>query len=409
MIKQILSLVTTQTGKDSAVVFTGTLINILVGGLFFVLAPRLLGPSDYGIFTVVISTCLMAASIANFGLDTGILKFARLNSAILGFAFKIYIALGLLVAVLGTFISPILAGILNFPQITGLLQIGFLGVTLSLLSNFFIAALQSRGKFVESSVVSISSNLLRLFLLAIGYYFITINLLFLTVVFFTVPAVSILIGKYFQPLNFEKVNNKGEFFKYNFWVASALIVSSVPLDNFLLLKLAGPVATGIYAAPFKILTFSYQFGGNFTRVLSSRYSSFDTVKKAKDFSKKSLIFPFVFSLVLVVLAVISPILTPFIFGPSFQSSVIVLQILCLGFICFFASTVPSAIILYYFGKSNISFLITCLRYAVFIGLLMYFIPKSGPLGGAWAFTLSEFTSLVLMTLYVGFKFQKAGD
>lgn len=396
-------LIATETGKDTAVVFAGTLINIIFGGLFFIFVPRLLGPADYGIFTIVISTCLMFASIANFGLDTGILKFARQNRSILGFTFKIYLALGTLTAVVGSIISPLIANLTGYPQISTLLQIGFLGVVFLLLSNFYIAALQSGEKFIESSIVSISSNLLRLFLLGIGYYFLTINILFLTALFFTVPIISILTGAYFQPLNFEKVEKKSEFFKYNFWVAATLIVSSIPFDNYLLLTLAGSAATGIYAAPFKLLTFSYQFGGNFTRVLASRYTSFDTGQKVLDFTKKSMIFPIIFSGALVILILTSPILTPLIFGSGFAPSIIVLQILSLGFIFFFLSTIPSSIILYYLGASKAAFKITCLKYLVQFSLLVYLIPQFKEVGGAWAFTAGELFALILMASYVSSK------
>lgn len=405
----MLGLIATETGKDTTVVFAGTLINIIFGGLFFIFVPRLLGPADYGIFTIIISTCLMAASIANFGLDTGILKFANLHKSLLGFAFKIYLILGITTASIGFLAAPIISDFLGYPQITPLLQIGFIGVTLILLSNFFISALQSEKKFVQSSVVSAASNILRIILLAIGFYFLKINLMYLTVVFFTVPAISVLIGNYFQPLNFEKVENKNEFFKYNFWVAAALIVSSIPFDNYLLLALAGPAATGIYAAPFKILTFSYQFGGNFTRVLASRYSSFDTGQKVLNFSKKSLIFPLIFSFLLLILIFISPILTPLIFGTGFTHSIIVLQILSLGFIFFFLSTIPSSIILYYLGASKVAFNITCLKYLLQFSLLVYLIPQFKEVGGAWAFTAGELFALILMASYASSKLRIKND
>src|SRR3989344_4423453 len=71
------NLLYTRTSKDTAVVFTGTFVNVLAGGLFFILAPRILGPSDFGLFSTVIATGMLAANIANFGIDTGILRFAK--------------------------------------------------------------------------------------------------------------------------------------------------------------------------------------------------------------------------------------------------------------------------------------------------------------------------------------------
>ena len=81
MFSLIKNLILTDTGKDAVIVSIGTFINIVAGGLFFILTPRILGPEDYGLFSTVIATGLMAASIANFGIDTGILKFAKLGSS----------------------------------------------------------------------------------------------------------------------------------------------------------------------------------------------------------------------------------------------------------------------------------------------------------------------------------------
>ena len=42
---------------------------------FYVLAARYLGPSKFGIFSISVATIALIASIANFGVDTGIVRF----------------------------------------------------------------------------------------------------------------------------------------------------------------------------------------------------------------------------------------------------------------------------------------------------------------------------------------------
>lgn len=406
MVKSLLELLYSDTGKDTAVVFAGTLTNVIVGGLFFVVVPRILGPSDYGLFSTVVATALMVTAIANFGLDTGILRFAKTNPSIITTALKTYIVLGTSAAILGFILAPFISQLLNSPQISPLLQIAFLGTIFLLLSNFFVAALQAKSEFTKASLVGIASNVLRLIILLIAIWFFKVNLYFLTALFFFIPIASIILGNFFLPIKFEKTKNTGNFFKYNFWIGSALIVSSIPFDNYFLLTLAGPVATGLYFAPFKILTFAYQFGGNFTRVLASRYASFDTQEKALEFSKKSLLFPLIFSFGLFLLGFIAQPLISIIFGPEYQESVNIMQILTLGFIAFFLSTIPSSLILYFFGKSSISFLITVIRYVFFVSLLILLVPASKAQGAAWAFTASEWLSLLVLSGYCLAKFKK---
>lgn len=402
------SLFFTETGRDTQIVFFGTLLNIIFGGLFFIFVPRILGPADYGLFSTVIATSIMVANIANFGIDTGILRFANSNqiNKILTLAFKSYLVLGIATALIGFFVSPLLSSLLGQEELRDLLRIGFLGIIFILISNFFVAALQARKEFFKASVVNLSSNLTRLFILLVAFYSYSVGLYFLTFLFFFVTIVSALLGKIFLRLKFEnqQKNLFKDFFSYNFWVASALIISSIPLDNFFLLKLAGPVQTGLYSAPFKLLTFAYQFGGNFTRVLAPRFTSFDTDKKAIEFIQKAIVFPAIAIIGLIFLIFISNQLIPFLFGNEYLDAVSVFRILTLGFIFFMASTVPSSIILYYFGNSKFSFFATLSRMITFLALLILLVPKMLSVGAAWAYTISELVAFTAMTSFVIIKF-----
>ena len=199
-----------------------------------------------------------------------------------------------------------------------------------------------------------------------------------------------------------------EFYKYNFWIASALVISSIPFDNYFLIRVVGPVQAGLYSAPFKLLTFAYQFGGNFTRVLASRFASFDSDKKARDFAFRAMPFPLIFILGLTILFFISQPLVTLVFGKEYIQATEILQILSIGFIFFFASTIPSSIILYYFGKPKISFVITLIRYVSFVVLLALLVPLYSAKGGAFAFSVSEFFAFLFMSGYVFIKFSKNG-
>src|SRR3990167_4505539 len=152
--KRILeNLLYTETGKDTIIVFLTTGINIFIAGLFFVFAPRILGPSDFGIFATVVATGILATNIANFGIDTGILRFASngvKNNPYLSLAFKSYLILGTLTAVVGFLISPLLANLLGHNQLVPLLRIAFFSIIFILLTNFYVASLQAKKEFIKS-------------------------------------------------------------------------------------------------------------------------------------------------------------------------------------------------------------------------------------------------------------------
>ena len=415
MIKNLINLSFTQTGKDTGVVFLGTLINIIIGGLFFILAPRILGPADYGLFSVILATGLMVFNFANFGIDTGILRFIKpgqkeTNQKYLKLAFKAYLAIGFLIFSLGYVFSPIIAQFLDAPQTENLLRIAFGATMFSLLGNFFVAVLQTQKQFIKASAVNISANAARLVILAIASYFLTIDLHFLTILVYAVTILYVIFGKIFVPLDFLRVQEEHlhfkNFFGYNFWVAASLAISAIPFDNYLLVKIAGPVATGLYAAPMKILAMTYQFAGSFSRVLASRYSSFDSNRKAIEFSQKAtpLVLAVFFGL-LVISFLANPIVRLF-FGNQYQQSIQIFRITSVGMAFFFADTIPVSIILYYFGRSKVTFYVTVWHYLIYVLLLLYFIPRQSALGAAIAFSISEIITFLTLSAYVVFKFRK---
>src|SRR3989344_3515314 len=360
------------TGKDTYIVFLGTVINVLIGGVFFIIAPRVLGPAGYGLFSTIYATSVLTVRLSSLGIDAGVLRFTNLTSkesnAFLSIAIKWYLFLGVIAAVVGYILSPMIATLLGQAPITGLLRIAFASTVLFHLTNLFTAGLQARREFLKSSLILIANNSTRLIIILVGAYLFIINLYSLTLIFFLSTLVSTFLGKLLLPFQTVAIDKglERKFFKFNMWIWLSMCISAIPLDNYFLLKIAGPLQTGLYAAPFKLLSFAYQLGGNFTTVLASRYSSFDNDEKAKAFSVKAITFPSFFSLAFLLLILFPNLLISLIFGKAYVEAVQILRILSLGSIFFFLSTIPSSIILYYFSKSNISFIITLVRYIAFV-------------------------------------------
>ena len=412
VIKTLKNLIFTPTGKDTLIVFAGTAVNVVTGGLFFVIVPRILGPSSYGLFSTVVATSIFVVSFANFGIDTGILKFAKKGSPAfnkyLSLAFYSYILLGLLVSISGVFLSGPISIFLAHPELTSLFRIAFSATILLLLTNFYSAGLQAQEKFTQASLVNISSNVLRFVIISLALVFMKVDLTFVTSLFFFVTLISIVTGVLFLPIKLEKIAKVDllKFHNYNFWIGASLIIASFPLDNYVLVKLAGAKEAGIYSAPFKILTFVYQFAGNFSRVLAPRFSSFETNKKAKTFAIKSFSYVILFSFFIFVLALFATPLIRLLFGNNYSDAIPVFRILTIGFIFFFASAIPVSIILYYLGSSRISFILTVLNVVLFFLLLLIMVPAKGAQGASLAFSLTETLYFLACSSYVLIKLNK---
>ncbi|MBI2600214.1 oligosaccharide flippase family protein, partial [Candidatus Daviesbacteria bacterium] len=62
MLKEIFS---TATWKQSQITVIGTIINGVLGALFYILLARILGPAEFGILTVSLTTLVLIADMAD--------------------------------------------------------------------------------------------------------------------------------------------------------------------------------------------------------------------------------------------------------------------------------------------------------------------------------------------------------
>lgn len=415
MINYLKDLFTDSTQKDTFVALTGTIINSAIGGLFFILAPRVLGPEEYGLFAVVVSTGIMLTSFANFGIDTGILRFVNgqdkaADNQVLRLAFLSYLTIGISTFILGLLFSGPIATYFGKAELTPLLKIAFSGVIFLLLTDFFIANLQARKKFFQATLVNIASNSTRLLIIIVAAAFYTVNVYFLTALFFFVTILSVTTGAIFTPLNFlgakTTKSHLKDFFTYNWWIAASLAISSIPFDNYFLIKYSGPVATGLFAAPFKVLSIVDQLSGNFSKVLASRLSSLDSHVKVIIFTKKSLPVVAIFSLGFTLSAILAPIIIRVIFGSQYLGSVNVFRIVSISSVFTFATAIPVSILIYYLGKSKIAFYLTAITIISWLFACLILIPRYHEIGAAFAFLVSEVTAFVLFTGYTALALRK---
>jgi O-antigen/teichoic acid export membrane protein len=400
------------TARDTTVVFASTIANALLGGLFFIIAPRILGPADYGLFATVASTAILISNIAHLGIDTGVLRFASTankerRQGTLKLAFNAYSAIGIAAIFLGFIFTPFLTGFLGNENLTPLFRMAFATIILILFSDFFISALQSKKDFTKASLLNISANTARLLLVILASYFFTLDLFLISFIFFTVPIISVILGRIFVPTDFLKARNqKGSFknfFSFNFWIFATLVISTIPFDNYFLLKISGPVSAGLYSAPFKLISISDQFAGNFSRVLAPRFSSFTSAVQAKNYAIKTLPIIALCSLAISSAAIIASPVVNFALGKEFTASVPVLQITALGFAFYFANTTAVSLLIYFFGQSKLTFAVTLVVKSLWAFLTYMLVMSQAQIGAAYAFLISGILSFILFNCIAFYK------
>ncbi|MBI3342375.1 oligosaccharide flippase family protein [Candidatus Curtissbacteria bacterium] len=408
------ALFTKPGSRNTLIVLGGTIINSLIGGLFFVLAPRFIGPEKYGLFAVVSSTGVLIASVANLGIDSGILNFASKNDSVanrvLKLALESYIVIGLITFLAGFVLAKPLAQFLGTASLAPLIQVAFSLVIVFLLTDFFVAVLQAREQFAKAFMTSISSNTIRLIILLFGAYFFIIDLPFLTYLFFLVPIVSVIVGKIFTPTNFLSAKDHRKefrnFFGFNFWIAASFAVSAFPVDNYMLLKMAGPIATGLYAAPFKLLSIVDQLAGNYSRVLAPKISQLDSREKTMKFIQSTLPIALPVALIFFVMTFLGSPIVKLILGTSYEQSTLVFSLVSLASLFTFLTAIPVSITIYHFNAAKVAFVITLISMAIWIALNFLLIPTYQQYGAAVAYLLTEILILLFHSSYIFYKIRK---
>src|SRR3990167_5859394 len=69
------SITKTATWKQSQITIIGTIINGVLGAVFYIFIARFLGPADFGLLIISIVTLTLIADIVDLGTNTGLIRF----------------------------------------------------------------------------------------------------------------------------------------------------------------------------------------------------------------------------------------------------------------------------------------------------------------------------------------------
>lgn len=394
MLKSILQ---TATFRQSQVTFFGTLVNGTLGAFFYILLARSLGPSDFGLITIALTTMVLIADIADIGTNTGLVRFVSSNLAQNeGRAYK-FLKLSLeikLIAWLASFLviyllAPFLATQLFHKQelILPLRLIGF-GVGGALLFTFATSALQSYQRYFLWSIINIFTNTLRLILLLILGYYLLLNVESSLTVYMILPFFGFFVALFILPTR-KIFSSKQEFslskelFKYNIPVAAFTMISafSSRLDTYLNAILLSSREVGIYGAANQMVQIMPQLVSALGLVSSPKFASFTNNQQMLIYFKKFQIFV----AGLCFLGILSiPVLTyfiPILFGSEYKDAVIPFILLFLGMLIFLFSIPVHHSVIFYFGRPDV-FIWVSLGHLLIIGGLGYLLISSLGITGA---------------------------
>lgn len=405
----------TATFRQSILTLSATIINGILGAVFYILTARALGPVEFGLLTISITTLTLVADIGDLGTNTGLVKFVSkyLKSdperayRFVKLSLLVKLLMYLFTLIIGFLIAPWLATtVFNKPELTTPLRLAFVGVGGALLFSLTTATLQAQEKFVAWSSLNIAMNSLRV-VLVLGLMAVALTSTQSTLlVYILMPFLGFLIGWWLlsgrQILTSNKLGSVvKEFYHFNRWVALFVLVAafSARLDTFLAGRFLSSDELGIYGASNQLASTISQLVAALGVVVAPKFASFDSRAKMLDYWKKSqwLVLGLA-GLMLIGLPMANWIL-PILYGSAYAGMVPIFMVLVISGLIFLISVPIHNSLIYYYGRSDI-FVWVALGHLVVVGLVGWLLVNMwGAIGLATAVTLGTIFNLLIPTIW----------
>ncbi|KKR11739.1 MAG: hypothetical protein UT39_C0003G0008 [Candidatus Woesebacteria bacterium GW2011_GWA1_39_21] len=408
------SVVKTNTFRQSTLTFTATVINGILGMVFYILLARELGVFDFGLFSLSITVLAVVADIGNLGINTGIVNFVSkylksdyhrsMGFLKLGLLSKILIAL--VVIIFGFLLSPFLSKqVFNKPELVFGLRLVFIGVGTTWLFSFTTSYYQASQKFISWGLIQIFTNSLRLAVVVYLTASLQLNLTTAIISYIVAPLLGFLLSFVNISVDFvkEKINSevRGEFFNYNKWVAisSGIAAFSSRTDIFVLGRLVTASGIGIYSAANQLVSVVPQLIGAMGTVVAPKYSSFTNDQQMLTYFKK---------LLLMVVAVASFILlcTPGVrliinqfFGVEYRNSFPIFMVLLVAMLFFLISVPFHNAIIYYYSYPKLFSYLSVINFIVIASLSVFLTLNFGYQSTAYAIMAGNIVNFIVPALW----------
>ena len=399
---------------------TSTVINSILGVLFYILAANILGPASFGTFTIAITVLILLSDIANFGTDTGIIRFVGkyadtdkikvLQFLKLGLEFKFFI--WLLILTIGWWVMPYLATEFFLKtELTVPFRLTLLGIGGTMFFSFIASTLQGFQRYYSWSFLNIFLNFFRLISISILPLLIILSAENVLMLYILVPFFGFLIGMIVLP-NFLLIKNEysvaKEFFHYNKWVALFIILAAMSnrVDIFLVGRFLPTADAGIYGVASQLVAIFPQLIFAIAAVAAPKLSGFASDNQAKIYLKKLQIMVIAIAGVTLLGIPLSMKLIPFFYGPAYLESIRIFIILFLAQIIFLVSLPAHQAVFYYFARPQLFVWITLIHIILMIFLGSYMITIMGLMGIALTVLIGNISNFIIPAIWVLLKFKQ---
>jgi len=422
ILEKISTITKTNTIKHFSITSMGTMINGLLGLLFFIFLARSLGPDIYGVFSVAIVSMALLSDVADLGVDTGIIhfvsKYRQQNQEnalkFIKLGLEIKFSVWLIILILGWFLIPFIAQTFFLkPELTEPLRFALIGVGGALLFSLTIHAIQAYEKFWAWSFLNIGLNGFRLlavvilFILGLGFLNLSSSLL----IYIALPFLGFFITFLILPnyLNVKGEKSVGsELIHYSKWVALVGIFAATAsrLDTFISARFLPMSQVGIYSAVNQLSVVVPQIVFALATVVAPKMASLDSHEKAITYFKKLQLLVLVIFIAGLLVSPLSFIIIPLIYGENYIAGILPFMILFIGQLIFLLALPAHQAVYFYFSKPALFSFIAGIQLLI-TGILGWFlILNYGIYGAAVTVLISNLFGFIVPFVWVIIQFRK---
>jgi len=389
----VLEFLKTKTIKDSAVVSGGMVFSTLLSAATIFLLARWLGPGDFGLYAASLAIAVIVTDSLELAISGSVVNFGAKNNAssqkLIKYGLILKLALGLGLGILAAVLAKPVSGWIN-PALNQPFYLVALIIPLNFLMRFPRSVLQSQRRFWADSSLEVITSLGR-FLSVAGFYF-SGSLTVITGLwaYLSGAVAALMIGSALISWKFlkERIDQetRRHFFQFQKWLTIGFILAAIHgrMDTAILLKLAGPAATGIYQAAFRFFMPVMQLAAALSLVFAPRFASFVTRQEARIYLKKAAKLTLLLGLGVLLMLPLAPWLVSLIFGSAYSGAVLPARILSLGFALFIVMAPFTAYLIYSVNRTRVFALINFLQLLLLLILDYWLIPNFGAVGAAIA-------------------------
>lgn len=419
-IQKITNLAKSSTAKNTYLVFAGNSLAGFIGMVLMIIISRALGPAGFGVFSVSFSLFMLLGKFGDLGLNFAMVKdisqsrskgerkgISRIFETVFWSKALICLVVGFIGYLSADFIS---VKWLNLPLAASTIRQLMIIFCLFVFYDLVRVYLEANKRFLESTLMYIISNLLKLLLVGVVIIFLSqFRESFLIHIYVLAPFLIGLIFFFRTKLKLKFRFYKKEFrnlFKFASWMAVSVVFAAVGenLNVFMVSSKLSSFETGIYSAAEKFTLPFYIFAGALGTVLITRASEFLEISHVKKFIKKVAVIQAAFLLLFIVIFPLASFL-PVLLGKDYQSSVGVLQILIIASYFRMAIT-PLNSVFYPLGKPIVFAIDSVLQVVLLFVLNQSLLLKFQAEGAAISLLIVNVVIFIINYLFLYFVLRK---